>query len=156
VINLVSGGTTLLGCLFGPVAVSLALPPVLVTAGPDAGERSLRYRALFLPVVAGLVIALFAAVAADLAQLIPPLLLLAIAGLALVPALVAALKAISEGPLVLGPLFAFAIALSDMTIFGLQSFFWSLVVGTAISSFLESDGMKELRAAGEAGRALES
>ena len=53
-INLVSGGTTLLGCLFGPVAVSLALPPVLVTAGPDAGERSLRYRALFLPVAAGL------------------------------------------------------------------------------------------------------
>jgi len=148
-INLVSGGTTLLGCLFGPVAVSLALPPVLVTAGPDAGERSLRYRALFLPVAAGLLIALFAAVAADLAQLIPPVLLLAIAGLALVPALVAALKAISEGPLVLGPLFAFAIALSDMTILGLGPFFWSLVVGTAISAFLERDGMKELRARAE-------
>ena len=101
----------------------------------------------------GWLIALFAAVAADLAQLIPPVLLLAIAGLALVPALVAALKAISEGPLVLGPLFAFAIALSDMTILGLGPFFWSLVVGTAISSFLERDGMKELRAAGEARRA---
>ena len=72
--------------------------------------------------------------------------LLAIAGLALVPALVAAMKEISVGPLVLGPLFAFGIALSDMTIFGLDSFFWSLVIGTAVSWLLERDGMKELRA----------
>jgi benzoate membrane transport protein len=144
-LNLVSGGATLLVSAFGPVAVSLALPPLLVTAGPSAGERSLRYRAVFVPVAAGLAIALFAAVAADLAQLIPSVLLLAIAGLALVPALVAALKAISAGPIVLGPLFAFAIALSKMTIFGLGPFFWSLVIGTAVSMLLERDGMKELR-----------
>jgi benzoate membrane transport protein len=149
VLNLVSGGATLLVSAFGPVAVSLALPPVLVTAGPSAGERSLRYRAVFVPVAIGLAIALFAAVAADLALLIPPVLLLAIAGLALVPALVAALKAISAGPLVLGPLFAFAIALSDMEILSLDSFFWSLVIGTAISFILERDGMRELRAASE-------
>ena len=147
IINLVCGGGTLLGSLFGPVAVSLALPPVLVTAGPSAGDRSLRYRSVFLPVAAGLVIALFAAVATDLALLIPPVLLLAIAGLALVPALVAAIREISAGPLVLGPLFAFAIALSDMTILGLGSFFWSLVLGTAISLFLEREGWRESRAA---------
>jgi hypothetical protein len=52
--------------------------------------------------------------------------------------------------LVLGPLFAFAIALSDMTVLSLGSFFWSLVLGTAISLLLERDGWKELRArAGE-------
>jgi benzoate membrane transport protein len=146
VINLVTGGGTLAGSLFGPVAVSLALPPVLVTAGPAAGDRSLRYRSIYLPVGAGLVIALFAAVAADLALLIPPVLLLAIAGLALVPALVAAIREISAGPLVLGPLFAFAIALSDMTILGLGPFFWSLVLGTAISLFLEREGWRELTA----------
>jgi benzoate membrane transport protein len=150
VLNLVSGGATFLVSLFGPVAVSLALPPVLVTAGPAAGERSLRYRAIFLPVAAGLIIAVFAAVATDLAQLIPPVLLLAIAGLALVPALVAALKAISAGPLVLGPMFAFAIALSHMTILNLGPFFWSLVIGTAISSLLERDGMRQLRGGGAA------
>ena len=147
VINLVSGGGTVLASLFAPVAVSLALPPVLVTAGPAAGERSLRYRAVFLPVVAGLVIALLAALATDLALLIPPVLLLAIAGLALVPALLAALKAISAGPLVLGPLFAFAIALSDMTIAGLGSFFWSLVIGTVVSVLFEREGWRELHAA---------
>ena len=145
ILNVVSGAGTLLGSLFGPITVSLALPPVLVTAGPAAGDRSLRYRSIYLPVAAGLLIAIFAATAADLAVLVPPVLLLTMAGLALVPALAVALREISAGPLVLGPLFAFAIALSKMTVFGLASFFWSLVLGTAISLLLERDGWKRLR-----------
>lgn len=153
VIDVVSGGGTVLGSLLGPVAVSLALPPVLVTAGPAAGERSLRYRSIFLPVAAGLLIALFAGTAADLAVLIPPVLLLAIAGLALVPALAGALREIAAGPLVLGPLFAFAIALSDMKILGLGQFFWSMVLGTLISLLLEREGLRELHASGAAAAA---
>ena len=145
ILNVVSGAGTLLGSLFGPITVSLALPPVLVTAGPAAGDRSLRYRSIYLPVAAGLLIAIFAATAADLAVLVPPVLLLTMAGLALVPALAVALREISAGPLVLGPLFAFAIALSNMTVFGLGSFFWSLVLGTAISLLLERDGWRRLR-----------
>ncbi len=146
ILNVVSGAGTLLGSFFGPITVSLALPPVLVTAGPTAGERSLRYRSVYLPVAAGLLIAIFAATAADLAMLVPPVLLLTMAGLALVPALAVALREISAGPLVLGPLFALAIALSKMTVFGLGPFFWSLVLGTAISLLLERDGWKRLQA----------
>ena len=145
VLNVVSGAGTLLGSLFGPITVSLALPPVLVTAGPTAGDRSLRYRSIYLPVAGGLFIAVFAATAADLAVLVPTVLLLTMAGLALVPALAVALREISQGPLVLGPLFAFAIALSKMTVFGLGSFFWSLVLGTAVSLLLERDGWRRLR-----------
>jgi benzoate membrane transport protein len=145
VLNVVSGAGTLLGSLFGPITVSLALPPVLVTAGPTAGDRSLRYRSIYLPVAGGLLIAVFAATAADLAVLVPTVLLLTMAGLALVPALAVALRESSEGPLVLGPLFAFAIALSKMTVFGLGPFFWSLVLGTAVSLLLERDGWKRLR-----------
>jgi benzoate membrane transport protein len=145
ILNVVSGAGTLLGSLFGPITVSLALPPVLVTAGPTAGDRSLRYRSIYLPVAGGLLIAVFAATAADLAVLVPTVLLLTMAGLALVPALAVALREISKGPLVLGPLFAFAIALSKMTVFGLGPFFWSLVLGTAVSLLLERDGWKRLR-----------
>jgi benzoate membrane transport protein len=145
-VNLVCGAGTVLGSIFGPVPVSLALPPVLVTAGPTAGERSLRYRAAFLPVTAGLVIALFAGTAPDLAVLLPPVLLLAIAGLALLPALAAALREIAAGPLVLGPVLAFAIALSDMRVLGLDAFFWSLVLGTVISLLVERDGWRRVRA----------
>jgi benzoate membrane transport protein len=144
-INAVSGVGTVLGSLFGPIAVSLALPPLLLAAGPGAGERSLRYRAVFLPAATGLLIALFAGTAADLSVLVPPVLLLAMAGLALLPALVAALREITTGPLILGPLFAFAIALSELSLFGLGPFFWSLVLGTAVSLLLERDGWKRLR-----------
>jgi benzoate membrane transport protein len=146
VINVVGGAGTMLGSLVGPIAVSLALPPVLLTAGPGAGERALRYRSVYLPVAAGLLIALFASTAADLAVLVPTNLLLAMAGLALIGALVGALKEIARGPLVLGPTFAFAIALSNMTLFGLGPFFWSLVLGAVISLVLEPDGWKRLHA----------
>jgi benzoate membrane transport protein len=144
VLNVVGGAGTMVGSLIGPIAVSLALPPVLLTAGPGAGEPSIRYRSVYLPVAAGLLIALFATTAADLAVLVPSTLLLAMAGLALVGALVGALKEISRGPLVLGPVFAFAIALSDMTLFGLGPFFWSLVLGAMMSLLLERDGWKQL------------
>jgi benzoate membrane transport protein len=146
VLNVVSGVGTILGSVFGPIAVSLALPPVLLTAGPGAGAPSIRYRSVYLPVAAGLLIALSANTAADLAVLVTPTLLLAMAGLALVGALVGALKEITKGPLVLGPIFAFAIALSDMNLFGLGAFFWSLVLGAVISLLLERDGWKRLPA----------
>lgn len=144
-INVVSGAGTIAGSFFGPIVVSLALPPVLLTAGPGAGDRSIRYRSAYLPVLAGLGIALFASTAADLAVLVPSVLLLSMAGLALVGALVVSIREIARGPLTLGPLFAFAIALSDMTLFGLGPFFWSLVVGTAISLLLEREGWAESR-----------
>ncbi len=144
VVNVVSGVGTVVGSLFGPIAVSLALPPLLLAAGPGAGERSIRYRAVYVPVATGLLIALFAGTAADLSVLVPPVLLLAMAGLALMPALIAALREITTGPLILGPLFAFVIALSDMKLFGLGPFFWSLVLGTAVSLLMERDGWKSL------------
>ncbi|MBA3691342.1 MAG: benzoate/H(+) symporter BenE family transporter [Actinobacteria bacterium] len=146
VLNLVSGIGTVVGSLLGPIAVSLALPPALLTAGPGAGEPSLRYRSVYLPVAVGLLIALFASTASDLAVLVPPTLLLAMAGLALVGALVSALKEVAHGPLILGPVFSFAIALSDMTLFGLGPFFWSLVLGASISLLVEREGWRRLRA----------
>ena len=143
-LNLVSGAGTMLGSLFGPITIVLALPPVLLSAGPAAGDRPIRYRSVYLPVVAGILIAIFAGTAADLAVLVPPVLLLTMAGLALVPALTVALREVTRGPLVLGPLCAFAIALSDISVLGLGPFFWSLVGGTMISLVFEREGWKEL------------
>ena len=70
--------------------------------------------------------------AADLAVLVPPVLLLTMAGLALLPALTVALREVTAGPLVLGPIFAFTIALSHMSLLGLGPFFWSLVIVVTI------------------------
>ena len=147
VINIVSGAGTMIGSLLGPVAVSLALPPVLLTAGPEAGPQEIRYRSTFLPVLAGLTIAVFASTAVELADLVPPTLLLVMAGLALLGALIGALKEITRGPLILGPILAFAVALSNMTLFGLGPFFWALVLGVGVSLLLERDGWERLRTA---------
>lgn len=144
-INLLSGVGTMIGSLFGPVLASLALPPLLLAAPPTAGDREIRYRAMFVPIVTGVGIALLAGAAAEVALLFPPALLLTVAGLALLPALIAAIKAIASGPLVLGPFFAFAIALSGMSLFGLGAFFWSLILGTLVSMLVEPDGWRHVR-----------
>ena len=92
-----------------------------------------------------LLIALLAGIAADLPAIIPLRLLLALAGLAVVDLLAYALQQITRGPLLLGPMFAFAIALSQISILGFGPFFWALVIGTGISLLLERDELQMLR-----------
>ena len=146
VIDIVSGLGTMAGSFLGPNALSLALPLVPLTAGPGAGDMSVRYRSVFIPAAVLLLIALLAGTAAAVAVLVPPLMLLALAGLALVGVLATALQGITRGPLLLGPMFAFAIALSKISLLGLGPFFWSLVLGTGVTLLLERDEWNQLRA----------
>jgi benzoate membrane transport protein len=148
VVNNVSGVGTLLGSLLGPTAASLSLPVTALVAGPEAGEHRLRHRAVYLASGPVLLIALLAGIAADLPEIIPLPLLLALAGLAVVDLLAGALRQITQGPLLLGPLFAFAVALSDVSFLGFGPFFWALVIGTGVSLLLERDGLKTLRSPG--------
>jgi benzoate membrane transport protein len=143
-----AGAGTIVASLFGPVMVSLSLPATLLSAGPTAGEREVRHVSIYLPAAFSLAIALFAGTAAELATFVPPVLLLAFAGLALIPALVAALRGVTAGPLVLGPIFALAIAMSEISLFDLGPFFWALLIGTAVSVAFERRALAELRAAG--------
>jgi benzoate membrane transport protein len=145
VINVVGGLGTLAGSLLGPTAVSLSLPATALVAGPEAGERNVRHRTVYVGAGAGLALALLAGVAADLLDIVPLALLLALAGLALVPVFAGALQQITRGPLWLGPMFAFAIALSKISLFGLGPFFWALVFGTGISLLLEGEALGRLR-----------
>ena len=151
VIENVSGVSTLLGSLLGPTAVSLSLPVTALVAGPGAGEHQFRHRAVYLASGPVLLIALLAGIAADLPEIVPLPLLLALAGLAVVDLLADALRQITQGPLVLGPLFAFAISLSKISILGFGPFFWALVIGTGISLLLERDELQMLRSSGSSG-----
>lgn len=92
-----------------------------------------------------LLVGVLAGIAADLPEIIPLPLLLALAGLAVIGVLANALQQITRGPLLLGPLFAFAIALSKISILGFDAFFWALVIGTGISLLLERDEVQTLR-----------
>ena len=130
------------------MAVSLSLPATALVAGAEAGEHQLRHRAVYLASGPVLLIALLAGIAADVPAIIPLPLLLTLAGLAVVDLLASALQQITRGPLLLGPLFAFAIALSEISLLGFGPFFWALVIGMGISLLLERDGLQMLRSPG--------
>jgi len=143
-LDLVSGIGTILGSLLGPTGVSLSLPVTSLLAGPGAGDHHVRHRSVLVTGSAALVIGLLGGFAAGVAGIIPVALLLTLAGLAVVDVLGNALKQATRGPLFLGPLFAFAIARSEISFLGFGNYFWSLVIGTAVSVLLEREGLRAL------------
>jgi benzoate membrane transport protein len=146
-IDVMTGLGTTAGSFLGPVAISMSLPLASLSAGRDAGEFHQRHRVIYLANGACVVIALLAGSAAALAEAIPLSLLLALAGLALLGVFISAIQQMVNGKLILGPIFTFAVAFSDLTLFGFGSFFWALVIGIAISVLLERAALSELRAA---------
>lgn len=145
VINIMSGVGTMLGSLIGPTGISLSLPATSLVAGPEAGEHAVRHRSIYLVAAAALVVGLLAGIAADLASVIPSNLIFTLAGLAVVDVLAGALRQVTRGPLLLGPLVAFAIALSEISFLGFGNYFWALVIGTVVSLLLEADELKAFR-----------
>lgn len=148
-VDMVSGTGTILGSFVGPIAVSLSLPITSLVAAPEAGEKEARHRAAYLAAGGLVLIGLLAGFAAEVPQLVPAPLLQALAGLALFNVLLNALQETTQGPLLLGPVVAFAIVLSDISFLGFGDFFWALVVGTAVSLLLEGEAMASLRQASE-------
>ena len=149
-LDLVSGTGTILGSFLGPTGVSLSLPATSLMAGAGAGHHDIRHRSVLLTGGAALVLGLLGSVAAGVAGTIPVALLLTLAGLSVVDVLGNALRQATGGPLFLGPLFAFAIALSEISFLGFGNYFWSLVIGTAVSLLLEREGLRILRGGGAA------
>ncbi len=134
-IEVTTGLATMVASVFGPSPICMGAIVTPLTAGPEAGERAVRPWAVYASALGFLLVALAAGVAADLPALLPLPLLLAIAGLALLGVLSQALIQVVTGPLRLGPLVAFAVASSSLSLFGLGPAFWALVLGT-IASFV--------------------
>lgn len=145
VIDVVSGLGMMVGSVLGPVGVSLSLPATSLAAGPEAGERDLRHRSVYIVSAAALLLGIFASAATVLAGALPMALLFTLAGLSVVDVLLHAIQRFTEGPLLLGPLFAFSIALSEISFLGFGNYFWSLVIGTGVSLLLEREGFESLR-----------
>lgn len=133
----VSGLGTMAGSVFGPMGVSLSLPATALVAGPDAGVHEIRRWATYLGAGAGVLIALLSGFAAEVISFIPAALLDALVGLAVLGISSQALREITRGPLLVGPLVAFVVSLSDLELFGLGRFFWALVFGLTVSLLLE-------------------
>jgi benzoate membrane transport protein len=143
-VDAVSGVGTILGSFFGPTGISLSLPATSLVAGPQAGEQQIRHRSIYIIGLAAMLVAFLGGIAATLAGVIPRALLFTLAGLAVVDVFAYAIREAVQGPLKLGPLFAFAIALSDISFLGFGNYFWSLVIGTLVSAALERKGLLQL------------
>jgi benzoate membrane transport protein len=145
VVDVATGIGTMLGAFVGPAPICMGSAVVPLAAGPEAGERAVRHWSVYAAAAGFALVALGASIAAGLPSILPLAFLLAVAGLALIGALGQALGDLARGPLRLGPLFAFVIASSKLSLFGLGPLFWALVGGTAIAYLLEPEGLRSLR-----------
>jgi benzoate membrane transport protein len=148
VIDLVTGAGTIVGSWFGLAPICMASFLAAPTAGPEAGDHDVRHWSVYFSGAALLLIALFAGVASNLLKIVPLSLLLALAGLALIGVLGSTLRDALQGPLTLGPLVAFAVAVSHLSYLGFGALFWSLVLGVATSLVLERDQLRAMRSTG--------
>lgn len=76
--------------------------------------------------------------------MVPRELLVAAIGLAVVGIVANSLGSATRGPLLLGPLFTFAIAMSELSLLGLGSFLWAIGGGITVSLLLERKQFMEL------------
>ena len=130
----VTGLFSLLAAPFGGHAVNLAAITAALCAGPDAHlDPTRRY---WSAVVAGgvyVVFGLLAGLATALIAVSPPVLIEAVAGLALLGAFGnSLLAAVSEPADREAAVITFVVAASGLTLFGIGGAFWGLVAGGAI------------------------
>ncbi|QNO36751.1 benzoate/H(+) symporter BenE family transporter [Protaetiibacter sp. SSC-01] len=126
-----TGAATMLGSVFGGYALNLAAITAALMAGPDAHpHRDRRWIASVTGGVAYLVIGLGAGAAAVLVGVTPPILITAVAGLALFGAFASAATAALEEPATrVVAVITFLVVASGVSIAGIGSAFWGLIVG---------------------------
>jgi benzoate membrane transport protein len=128
--------------LFGGLTLNLAAITAALAAGPEAHPDPARR--WVAPVAAGatyLLLALLASAAASFIAASPPLLIQAVAGLALLPSLAGALGgALSEEKVRLPAILTFVTTASGITLFGIGGAFWGLIAGVALLLVLRQGG----------------
>jgi benzoate membrane transport protein len=133
-----SGAASGIAALFGGLTVNLAAITAAITAGPEAHPDP-RHRWLG-PLAAGvcyIALGCAAGAAAALVAAAPPVLIEAVAGLALLSSLGAALSAaLSEPASRLPALVTLAATASGIVLFGIGAPFWGLVCGLLLHALL--------------------
>ncbi len=119
---------------FGAIPVNMSAITAAMMAGEDAGrDPAGRYWAAITSGIAYIVLAFVAAIVVSLAALAPAALITAVAGLALIPALISSISAaFSETDQLEAPALTFLIAASGMTLFGVSGAFWGILAGVII------------------------
>ncbi|WP_281285047.1 benzoate/H(+) symporter BenE family transporter [Nocardioides albertanoniae] len=142
--TLISGVGGILASLFGGHNANIAGPMTAICSSEQAGEnRDGRYVAT---VVNGALFALFgvfAGVAVALVSALPPTLIAAVAGLAMIGVLISAFRgAFGGATFQTGAFTALVIAMSGVTILNISAPLWALLGGVLVSLAIESKDFK--------------
>jgi benzoate membrane transport protein len=131
------GLLTLVNASFGGHVAAIQNNGSAVLGGPDAGPPDSRYMSSVIASMCAALLGLCAACAGTLLAVLPGGFVPALAGLALLSALMDALRRSTQTELPMGALFALAIAASRVTLLGIGAGFWALIGGLVISFVLE-------------------
>jgi benzoate membrane transport protein len=135
-----TGAASAAGALFGMPTINLAAITAALCAGPDAhAEPARRYIAGIFGGVGYLLLAALAGIAAVLVARSAPVLIEAVAGLALIGAFGGAmLNAVQEEEGRLAGLATFLVTASGLSLFGIGAPFWGLVIGLTVHQVLRA------------------
>jgi benzoate membrane transport protein len=136
------GVTTLVNAAFGGHVASIQSNGAVVLGGPDAGPRDRRYAGSLLASLLAFLLGLCAATAGTLLAIFPAGFVPALAGLALLTAMMEALRKATQTELPMGAFFALAIAASRVTFLDIGAAFWALVGGLLVSLVLERPALR--------------
>ncbi len=130
----VSGAGTIVGGLFGAYTLNLSAITAAMMAGPDAHpDRSKRWITTVTSGTFYVLLGLGASAATALVSASPPILITAIAGLALFGALASSVTSALEAPEHrLVAIITFLVVVSGVTIAGIGSALWGLLVGGVV------------------------
>ena len=129
-----TGAATAVGSVFGAYALNLSAIVAAMMAGPDADpDRDRRWIATVSSGVAYLVIGLGAGAATALVSASPPILIQAVAGLALLGALISSVAAaLEEAQHRVVAIVTFLVVASGIHLLNVGSAFWGLIVGALV------------------------
>jgi len=129
-----AGIATTVGSVFGAYALNLSAITAAMMAGPDAHpDRDRRWIATVSSGTAYLVLGFAAGAATALVSASPPILITAVAGLALLGALISSLTAAFEDPQHrIVAIVTFLVVASGLQLLNIGSAFWGLIVGAIV------------------------
>jgi len=129
-----SGVGSILTAPFLGHGVNVAAPMTAICASPEAHPNPRgRYAASVVQGICFIAFGLISAIAVSLIQAFPAALIAVVAGLSLLPPILQALQlSVAESKHTLGAAFALLIGASDITIAGIGSAFWAIVVGVIV------------------------
>lgn len=139
--TVISGFGGIFSGLVGAHNANVAGPMTAICSSSEAGEdKSARYAAAFVNGVFFMSFGLVASYAMGFIKGIPLPLVNVLAGLAMVNVLIGAFKdGFGNGDFKLGSFFALAVGASGITVLGIGSAFWALVVGVIVSLISEKN-----------------